>query len=50
MTSERKIAANWRNSRQEQWTRSIKGKKRIRRNAPRHRLSAVTLSAPAALG
>jgi hypothetical protein len=46
MTSDRKIAANRRNSQQSTGPRSVQAKQRIRRNALRHGLRAVTLKSP----
>jgi hypothetical protein len=47
MTSDRKIAANRRNSQQSTGPRSVQAKQRIRRNALRHGLRAVALRTPA---
>lgn len=47
MTSDRKIAANRRNSLQSTGPRSVQAKQRIRRNALRHGLRAVALRTPA---
>jgi hypothetical protein len=47
MTSDRKIAANRRNSQQSTGPRSVQAKQRIRRNALRHGLRAIALRTPA---
>jgi hypothetical protein len=47
MTSDRKIAANRRNSQQSTGPRSVQAKQRIRRNALRHGFRAVALRSPA---
>jgi hypothetical protein len=47
MTSDRKIAANRRNSRKSTGPRSGQAKQRIRRNALRHGLRAIALRSPA---
>jgi len=47
MTSDRKIAANRRNSQQSTGPRSVQAKQRIRGNALRHGLRAVALRSPA---
>jgi hypothetical protein len=47
MTSDRKIAANRRNSQQSTGPRSVQAKRRIRGNALRHGLRAVALRSPA---
>jgi hypothetical protein len=47
MTSDRKIAANRRNSQQSTGPRSVQAKQRIRRNALRHGFRAIALRSPA---